>query len=82
MCLSSPPAMDRGRIEPGRYRIKAPAMAIFSSNGERFHVTVPQGVIVSVQRDRTNDRLINVVWNGTPYLMFEQDLRDRGELLD
>ena len=69
-------------MEPRRYRIKTPTMAIFSLRDQRFHVTVPEGVIVWVQPERTNDRLINVVWNDTTYLMFEQDLRDRGEPLD
>jgi hypothetical protein len=58
-------------------------MAIFSSKDQRFHVTVPVGVIVNVlQAERVKDRLVNVVWNDTPYLMFEQDLLDRGEPLD
>jgi hypothetical protein len=58
-------------------------MAIFSSKEQRFHVTVPVGVIVNVlPAERLNDRLVNVVWNDTPYLMFEQDLLDRGEPLD
>jgi hypothetical protein len=70
-------------MEPRRYRITAPTMAIFSSKDQRFHVTVPVGVIVNVlQAERVKDRLVNVVWNDTPYLMFEQDLLDRGEPLD
>ena len=70
-------------MEPRRYRIKTPTMAIFSSKDQRFNVTVPVGVIVNViQPKRGNDRLINVVWNDTTYLMFEQDLRDRGEPVD
>jgi hypothetical protein len=66
-----------------QYRIKSPTMAISSSRPARTWVTVPVGAIISIyQSPREDDRLIDVVWNFGNYLMFAQDLRDRGELID
>ena len=66
-----------------RYRIKTPTMAIFSSTGQRTIVTVPVDAVVGISRDSPDgDRLIDVVWNDKDYLMFTQDLRERGEPLD
>ena len=66
-----------------QYRIKSPTMAILSSEAERTWATVPVGAIVSISEDpREGDRLIDVIWNGKRYVMFAQDLRDRGEPVD
>jgi hypothetical protein len=66
-----------------KYRIKSPTMAILSSGGERTWVTVPAGEILSIsEAHREGDRLIDVVWNGASYIMFAQDLRERGERAD
>jgi hypothetical protein len=66
-----------------RYRIKSPTMAIFSSDGQRKTITVPIGVIVIISEDpQQGDRLIDVVYNDQGYMMFTQDLRERGEPLD
>ena len=64
-----------------RYRIKTPTIAICANKGS--NVTVPADVIVTISRDLTpGDRLIDVIWNEKDYLMFTQDLRERGEPLD
>jgi len=44
---------------------------------------VPVNAVVSISDDpREGDRLIDVVWNETEYMMFTQDLRQRGEPMD
>lgn len=62
-----------------RYRIKSPTMAILPSQEKRVNVTLPVDVARFPQAD---DRLVQVLWNNTEYLMFAQDLRERSEPLD
>ncbi|HEY1756768.1 MAG TPA: hypothetical protein VGG72_15440 [Bryobacteraceae bacterium] len=66
-----------------RYRIRSSTIAIHSFDGRRVTVHVPEDAVVTIREDpRDGDRLIDVVWNDKNYLMFTQDLRDRGEPLD
>ena len=66
-----------------RYRVKTPTMAILASNGHRTTVTVPSDVIVATSGTQLDgDRLVDVVWNDTGYMMFTQDLRERCEPID
>ena len=65
------------------YRIKTPTMAISAQDGTRATFMVPVNAIVSISEDpREGDRLIDVIWNGEPFLMFTQDLRQRCEPVD
>ena len=65
-----------------RYRITTPTIAISSSDGLRKTVTVPADSTVTISESlRDGDHLIDVVWNDENYLMFTQDLRERGEEL-
>jgi hypothetical protein len=65
------------------YRITSPTMAFASSNGDRTPTLVPVNAIVAISEDpREGDRLIDVVWNGKEYVMFTQDLRQRGERIE
>ena len=65
------------------YRIKTPTMAISAQDGTRTTFMVPVNAIVSISEDpREGDRLIDVIWNGEPFLMFTQDLRQRCEPVD
>jgi hypothetical protein len=58
-------------------------MAISAQDGTRATFMVPVNAIVSISEDpREGDRLIDVVWNGEPFLMFTQDLRQRCELIE
>jgi hypothetical protein len=66
-----------------RYCIRSSTMAIISSGGQRTVVPVPVDAIVTIADDlREGDRLVDVRWNDREYLMFTQDLRERGEPLD
>jgi hypothetical protein len=58
-------------------------MAFTSVDGQRTLVAVPIDAIVTAsQEPRDGDGLVEVVWDNKHYLMFSQDLRDRGEPLD
>jgi hypothetical protein len=66
-----------------RYGIRSSTIAIHSFDGKRNMVPLPVDAIVTSAEDlEDGDRLIEVVWEGKHYLMFSQDLRDRGEPLD
>lgn len=65
------------------YRITSPTMAFASSNGDRAPVLVPVNAVVAISEDpREGDRLVDVVWDGKAYVMFTQDLRQRGERIE
>jgi hypothetical protein len=58
-------------------------MAFASSNGDRAPVLVPVNAVVAISEDpREGDRLVDVVWDGKAYVMFTQDLRQRGERIE
>jgi hypothetical protein len=66
-----------------RYGIRSSTIAIHCFDGQRTVVAVPSDAIVTSSEDLgEGDRLIDVLWEGKHYLMFSQDLRDRGEPLD
>ncbi|HEV8148497.1 MAG TPA: hypothetical protein VGP79_19035 [Bryobacteraceae bacterium] len=58
-------------------------MAIAAHDGTRATFMVPVNAVVSISEDpREGDRLIDVVWDGAPFLMFTQDLRQRCEPIE
>jgi len=64
----------------GRYRINNPTIALFEQDGRHVADTVPAGAIIEISRVALDgDKLLEVVWNGRPVLMFTQDLRKRAE---
>jgi hypothetical protein len=65
-----------------RYGIRSSTMAYTAMDGQRTLVAVPVDAIVTASVDPDGDGLIEVVWDDKHYLMFSQDLRDRGEPLD
>lgn len=63
-----------------RYRIVATTFAIRSLGGQRIHVQVPIGSIVTLTDGPLNgNRLVCVAWRDTEVMMFAQDLRRRAE---
>ena len=67
------------------YRINIPALAILSrpEGGKRLPVTVPAGSVVSVLEGPLNGtRLVEVDWDGDVVLMFTEDLRKQGTLIE
>jgi hypothetical protein len=69
---------------PGeRYRLTTPTLAIWSRDGHRIPMTIPNGGIVRVTGATYDDRqLVDIEWEGKKLLMFAVDLRDRGELVE
>jgi hypothetical protein len=64
----------------GRYRINNPTIALFEQDGRHVADTVPAGAIIEINGDAFDgDKLLEVVWDGKPVLMFTQDLRKRAE---
>ncbi len=64
----------------GRYRMNNPTIALFEQDGHHVADTVPAGAIIEISRVALDgDKLLEVVWNGRPVLMFTQDLRKRAE---
>jgi len=64
----------------GRYRINNPTIALFEQDGRHVADTVPAGAVIEINSDTFDgDKLLEVVWNGKPVLMFTQDLRKRAE---
>ena len=67
-----------------RYRIKTTIIAMLPSGGDFKTVIVPAGEIVAVSESAQQDqeRFVDMVWKDEAYLMFAQDLHERGEELD
>ena len=62
------------------FRLKSATLGITSEQGERIPVTIPSGAVIKVVRDpHDGNRLLDVVWDGKPVMMFTQDVRERGE---
>jgi len=64
----------------GRYRINSPTIALFEEDGRHVANTVPAGAVIDISSDSFDgDKLLEVVWEGKPVMMFTQDLRKRAE---
>ena len=69
-------------VEGERYRIVATTFAVRSLDGRRIPVQVPIGAVVTLIDGPLNgNRLVDVMWRGTEFMMFTQDLRQRAEPL-
>lgn len=67
------------------YQINSPSLAILSrpDGGKRLPITVPSGSIVTVVAGPLNGtRLVEVDWDGDIMLMFTEDLRKQGTLIE
>ena len=67
------------------YRINIPSLAILSrpGGGKRLPLTIPTGSLVSVLAGPLNGtRLVEVDWDGDIVLMFTEDLRKQGTLIE
>jgi hypothetical protein len=64
------------------YEIDTPTLAIeCRDDGRKETVTIPRESVVTLPAE-TDDTLVNVVWEGRTVMMFTQDLRARGHLVD
>ena len=66
-----------------RYRMKTPTLAIMAHDGQNTPITIPKGgEIQVVDGPLDGDRLVDVLWEYKPVMMFTTDIRERGERLD
>jgi hypothetical protein len=66
-------------MQSERYRIVATTFAFRSIDGRRITVQVPIDALVAVDGPVDGNRLVDVVWRETDFMMFTQDLRQRAE---
>ena len=65
-----------------RYRVVATTFAVRVINGRRIHVQVPIDALVTlIDGPLDGNRLVDVWWRDTEFMMFTQDLRQRAELV-
>ncbi len=62
-----------------RYRIVATTFAFRSIDGRRITVQVPIDAVVTLDGPVDGNRLVDVVWRDSDFMMFTQDLRQRAE---
>lgn len=66
-----------------RYRITKPTIALFEEDGRHVTSMIPEGAIIAIDSETFDgNKLVNVLWDEKRVMMFTQDLRRRGELLD
>jgi hypothetical protein len=67
----------------GIYRINRATIALFEENGRHVSRTVPGGAVIEINSAALDgDKLVDVIWDGKRVMMFTQDLRTRGTLVD
>ena len=67
-------------MEGERYRVVATTFAVRVINGRRIHVQVPIDALVTlIDGPLDGNRLVDVWWRDTEFMMFTQDLRQRAE---
>lgn len=61
-----------------KYRLERPLRAVYSENGEKGFVLLPEGTVLTISGHHDNGRIAQVIWNKRGLLVFMQDLVDRG----
>jgi hypothetical protein len=71
-------------MQPGEsYRLKSETLGISTTDRSRTAVIIPKDSIVTIVAGPfEGERLVDVIWNGKTIMLFAQDLRERGELVD
>jgi hypothetical protein len=65
------------------YQIKRATIALFEEDGRHRSRMVPAGAIIEVDSAAFDgDKLVEATWNGKRVMIFTQDLRTRGTLVD
>jgi hypothetical protein len=65
----------------GRYRLRRPVRAVCAQDGQKSLVLLPEGSIISVADSIGAERLIPVTWEQTDFIVFAEDVRERGAML-
>jgi hypothetical protein len=61
-----------------RYRLNCQTLGIDDGNHNPRVVMIPKGSRVTVAEAKLGSRLITVLWEGKPVMIFAQDLDERG----
>jgi hypothetical protein len=64
-----------------KYLLTSPTIALFPQDGRHVARSIPSGSVV-VTANAEGEKLVEVVWNHKKALMFSEDLRSRGQLLE
>jgi len=65
------------------YRVHAETLGIISKDNDRTMVMIPVGAILTVVDGPLNgNRVADVLWKNDKIMIFTQDLRDRGKLIE
>lgn len=61
-------------------RLKSSVLCIYSDGDQRSAVMVPEGAIVKIiSRSRTEDLMMDILWDGRVVAAFAVDILNRGE---
>jgi len=62
-------------------RLRASVLSIYSENGQRTAVMIPEGATVQiVSGPKREDRMIDVLWNGRTVAAFTEDIIQRSNV--
>lgn len=63
------------------YRLNADTLGILSES--RIAISIPYNAVVTVVNEPPNgNRMVDVMWEGKRVMIFADDLRERGELVN
>ena len=66
-----------------KYRITDPTLAMYLEDGHHVSETVPRGATISTDGKKFNgEKLIEIIWNSKSMMMFTQDVKKHGQLID
>jgi len=64
-----------------RFRLNKETIAVDSSKGTKTAIQIPQDAIIQIVNGPTqaDSRMVEVLWDGHPLIMFVEDIQQRGE---
>ena len=81
--LSAERRKEKHAMSLDRYRITKPTIALFEEDGRHVTSMIPIGAIITIDSATFDgDKLVNLTWDDKEVMMFNQDLRRRGELVN
>ncbi len=61
-----------------KYRLDRALRAVYSNDGEKGFVLIPEGAILTIDGHHDAERILQVSWRKRTLLVFAEDLRERG----
>jgi hypothetical protein len=64
-----------------RFRLNRKTLAVGASEGTKTATYLPEHAIITVKSGptKTDSRMVEVLWDGRPLIMFVEDIQERGE---